>query len=62
MSAIRCKIILCGQETASLSEAPTALIDEVEKDSSLANAIILAQDDYAAKMKKLLSELTNGKR
>jgi len=68
MSAIRCKLLLCGQEAQTISKMPEILIDDIFKtnnsskdsENALAGALILAQENYVKLVNSLLSELTDG--
>jgi hypothetical protein len=58
MSAIECKIIICGGDAANVSAAPTKLITDLDARPDLAKKIIRVQEKYVHAMQPLLSELT----
>jgi hypothetical protein len=58
MSAMRCKIIICGTQSQSTASNVCELAGEIAEKPALSKKIIKAQDDYIKKTQKLLSELT----
>ena len=58
MSAMRCKIIICGTQTQSIAGNVCELASEISENKSLSKKVVKAQGDYIKKMNKLLSELT----
>ncbi len=58
MSAIECKIIICGNEAGNASQSSKDVVSDLAKNPELAKKVISVQEDYVAKMHKALSELT----
>lgn len=58
MSAIECKIIICGNEAGNASQSSKDVVSDLAKNPQLAKKVISVQEDYIAKMHKVLSELT----
>lgn len=58
MSAIECKIIICGNEAGNASQSSKDVVIDLAKNPELAKKVISVQEDYVAKMNKALSELT----
>jgi hypothetical protein len=59
MSAIECKIIICGTEASSVSQASIGVVDDLAKWPHLRKKVISIQEDYVSKMHKALGELTD---
>lgn len=58
MSAIACKIIICGQKAAAVSNISTLVVADLEQDLKLTDQVLKAQEKYIADMDKLLKPLT----
>ena len=58
MSAMRCKIIICGTQSQSMASTVCELADEMSENKALSRKVVKVQDDYIKKMNKLLAELT----
>jgi len=58
MSAMRCKIIICGTQSQSMAATVCELADEMSENKALSRKVVKVQDDYIKKMNKLLAELT----
>jgi len=60
MSAIECKIIICGSNNLASSQAVCSLAPEIAKDPELSKEVIELSEKYNKKIHKLLGKLTNG--
>jgi len=58
MSAIACKIIICGQKAAAVSNISTLVAGDLEQNLKLTDEVLKTQEKYIDDMDKLLKPLT----
>jgi hypothetical protein len=58
MSAIRCKIIICGGEVGNAANTAMAVIDDLSQDEKLTKKFVEASEEFVHKMHRINEELT----
>jgi glycerol-3-phosphate cytidylyltransferase-like family protein len=59
VSAIECKIIICGNEVSNASQTATEVVEDLAQNECLTKRFVEASEKYVAETHQILSELSN---
>jgi hypothetical protein len=58
MSAIECKIIICGNDVSNAAKTAIDVVDDLAQDQCLMEEFVEASEEYVSKMYRILGGLT----